>query len=243
MKAVVVGEKSDTLDKLNSVLAAGGIGVHNVESPHQFFRRLDEFRASPIILQWPLGEISGEAVVRRMRELFRAAAPIVVVGPLDDPRDTVAALHAGADDVVATSSPPDVMLARIRAVMRRYAMLRAEWQAVRVGDYELDYSAQAVRLRGQAITLTPKEFDLLWVFANNLERLVPKAELMACVWGQAADTDTHTVSQHVHALRRKLRIEDNGLRLAAVYGAGYRLERLMVEPEEVVVDEPAGMLI
>ena len=93
MKAVVVGEKSDTLDKLSSVLVAGGIGVHAVESPHQFFRRLDEFRAAPIIVQWPLGEISGEAVVRRMRELFRAAAPIVVVGPLADPRDTVAALH------------------------------------------------------------------------------------------------------------------------------------------------------
>ena len=47
MKAVVVGEKSDTLDKLSSVLAAGGIGVHNVESAQQFFRRLDEFRAAP----------------------------------------------------------------------------------------------------------------------------------------------------------------------------------------------------
>jgi DNA-binding response OmpR family regulator len=243
MKAVVVGEKSEVLDKLSSVLAAGGIGVQNVESPQQFFRRLDEFRAAPIIVQWPLGEISGEAVVRRMRELFRAAAPIVVAGPLDDPRETVAALHAGADDVLHTASPPDLLLARMRAVMRRYAMLRAEWQAVRVGEYELDYGAQAVRLRGQPITLTPKEFDLLWVFANNLERLVPKAELMACVWGQLPDTETHTVSQHVHALRRKLRMEENGLKLAAVYGAGYRLERQVPVLEDVVGEEPAGMLI
>lgn len=225
MKAVLVGFESTSIEVLQSALSAEGITPRPIDSPQLFFRNLHEFSAALIVMRWPLPEELGESVLHRMRDLFRDAIPIVVVGRQASPGDAVAALQSGADDFIAIDTPGSVIGARVRALLRRYASANTASQRVRFGDYQVEYRSRTVTLQGEPIALTPKELDLFWVFITNFERLLPKAELMACVWGHNADVDTHTVSQHVYALRRKLRLERNGLRLAAVYGAGYRLER------------------
>jgi DNA-binding response OmpR family regulator len=75
----------------------------------------------------------------------------------------------------------------------------------------------------QALRLTPREFDLAWLLFSNTTRLVSHAELLAGLWGMGEAVDTHTLSQHVYSLRRKLDLAAHGFRLRSVYGNGYRL--------------------
>lgn len=226
MHAVIVGSDADVLETLRVGLAAGDIEVRDTMLPHRFFGRLAEFAACPVVVQWPLrGDIPGEAVLRRIRELFRGAAPIVAIGFHCGAEDAVGAMKAGADDFVCAEAATGTMAARLRETIERHQATQARSsQCVRFGDYEIEYATQTVTLRGRRIALTPKELDLFWVFVTNFERLLPKAELMACVWGRDSGIDTHTVSQHVYTLRNKLSLDRNGLQLAAVYGAGYRLQ-------------------
>lgn len=225
MNAVLVGSNADALRDLRTTMVGEGLGVRDVTLTHQFFGHLGDFAACLIVIQWPLTDVSGEAVIRRIRELFRDSTPVVAVGTRNESEDAISALSAGADDFVSCDSAPEVLAARIRAVIqRRQAPATLPAQSVRFGEYQIEYATQTVTLRGERIALTPKELDLFWVFVTNFERLLPKAELMACVWGRDSGIDTHTVSQHVYTLRNKLSLARNGLQLAAVYGAGYRLQ-------------------
>jgi DNA-binding response OmpR family regulator len=80
------------------------------------------------------------------------------------------------------------------------------------------------RCAEERFALTPREFDLIWLLMNSPDRFIPRAELLAAVWGKASEVATHTLAQHVHAVRKKLGLARRGIRLAAVYGSGYRIE-------------------
>lgn len=120
-----------------------------------------------------------------------------------------------------------VLLARLDALMRRAApdaQAKAKRpMSVEHRPYRIDFGAQTATVEGVRIELTPKELDLTWVPFSNLERFVSKAELIASVWGKRAEICSHTVTQHMHVLRTKLRLRKYGYRLGAVYGSGYRL--------------------
>ena len=225
MHAVLVGSHAESLDKLRSTLVAEGISVRAATLTHQFFGHLSAFEATLIVTQSPVVDVSGDLVIRRIRELFRSATPVIAVGTRADSEDVISALDAGADDFVPSDSAPEELAARIRAVIQRQQSRSAQpVQSVRFGEYLVEYGTQTVTLRGKKIALTPKELDLFWVFITNFERLLPKAELMASIWGRDKAITTHTVSQHVYTLRNKLSLARNGFQLAAVYGAGYRLQ-------------------
>lgn len=244
-KAVLLGSESASGSRLHARLIDEGYSVRSFPSPHQFFRDLHSFSPCLVVVCVPFEEVTHEPVLRRIRELFGHSAPIIVVGAEDDASHHLGALEAGADDFVVRSTPMDIVMARVRALTRRYPGAPVPTKSVRVDDYLVDFQTQSVTVAGRKVSLTPKEFDLFWVFASSMGRLISKKELLTCVWGQNCELDTHTVSQHVHALRRKLRLSENGLQLTALYGAGYRLERVGGFQAPVSVpelDDSVGML-
>lgn len=243
MKAVALSSEPAAFASLHCPLAAAGIDLLRTELPHQFFRNLHRFNAALVLVHWPLRDVAAQSVIARIRTLFQSAAPIVAVSAHDSANDAVAALQAGADEFVSVDAPGDVLRARLGAVLRRYGgSAAAASLVVHEGPYRVDYAAQEVIVQGAAVALTPKEFDLFWVLLSNLDRLIPKVELMTCVWGQHVELDSHTLPQHMHALRRKLRFDAFGFRLAPVYGAGYRLEsslaRARARPSEPIRERP-----
>lgn len=178
-----------------------------------------------VLLDWMLPDMSGIDVLRHVRERCGRALPVIMMTCVDDERMVVRALDAGADDFLVKPVPRAVLRARLEAFARRIEPLPAAApQVVACGPYCLDFKAQAATLAGRAVALTPREFDLAWVLMCNPGRFISRAELAARVWAGAGEVANHTLAQHVHTLRKKLDFAAHGLRLAAVYGAGYRLD-------------------
>lgn len=148
--------------------------------------------------------------------------PVIVLGPREaDAVDRVRAFHRGADDYLQSPVVYDELLARIRAVLRRTAPPPPD--VIRIGDLVIDRTARAVTVRGGAVHLAGKEFELLCALAAEPHRVFTKDELLRDVWHYRSFTRTRTLDSHVSRLRHKLdAVGAEGL-VVNVWGVGYKL--------------------
>lgn len=176
-----------------------------------------------LIIDWMLPDSSGELVLKWVRENLNWAIPVIFVTSRDSELDIVNALRAGADDYVIKPPKYLELLARIESMGRR-AKPPALIQA---GVYEINQETRLIRVHGQEIELTQKEFDLACYLFQHAGKLLSRVHLLEKLWGLNADVDTRTIDTHVSRVRRKLDISPkNGWQIVPVYGFGYRIERL-----------------
>ena len=148
--------------------------------------------------------------------------PVIVLGPEEaDAVDRVRAFQRGADDYLPQPVVYDELLARIRAVLRRTSPPAAE--IVEVGDLTIDRLARVVAVRGEAVHLAGKEFELLSALADEPHRVFTKDELLRDVWGYRSFTRTRTLDSHVSRLRQKLERAPGDRFVVNVWGVGYKL--------------------
>jgi len=177
-----------------------------------------------VVLDLMLPEVDGLEVCRRLRrDASTAGIPIIMLTAKSDEVDRIVGLEIGADDYVGKPFSPKELVARVRAVLRRSHPNQAT-PVLTVGPITLDAARHAVSLNGQAIVLTPKEFDLLQALLEAAGRVLSREFLLNRVWGYArADViESRTVDVHVRRLRAKL--GDAGSRIATVKSIGYRFE-------------------
>ena len=177
-----------------------------------------------VVLDLMLPEVDGLEVCRRLRrDTSTAGIPIIMLTAKSDEVDRIVGLEIGADDYVGKPFSPKELVARVRAVLRRAHPSQAT-PVLTVGPITLDAARHAVSLNGQAIVLTPKEFDLLQALLEAAGRVLSREFLLNRVWGYArADViESRTVDVHVRRLRAKL--GDAGSRIATVKSIGYRFE-------------------
>jgi DNA-binding response OmpR family regulator len=148
--------------------------------------------------------------------------PVIVLGPAEgDAVDRVRAFQRGADDYLSRPVVYDELVARIRAVLRRAAP-PAQSRVV-IGELTLDLPARVVTVRGEAVHLAGKEFELLAALAAEPHRVFTKEELLRDVWGYRSFTRTRTLDSHVSRLRSKLEREPGDHFVVNVWGVGYKL--------------------
>ena len=163
-----------------------------------------------------LPRLSGYEVVRRLRA-ERNWVPVLMLSAKDGEHDQADALDDGADDYLTKPFSYVVLLARLRALLRRGSAARPA--VLQVGEVSLDPASREVSVAGAPIELTSREFALLEYLARNAGRVLTKTELLDHVWDAAADTAPNAVEVYVGYLRRKI----GASRLVTVRGAGYRL--------------------
>jgi DNA-binding response OmpR family regulator len=171
-----------------------------------------------VLLDLRLPDIDGLDVCRQLRE--RSRVPIIVVTARGEEADRVVGLELGADDYLVKPYGLRELIARIRAVTRRAAGAAATNEPMRVGGLEVDERARQAFLGGEAIDLTPKEFDLLAALARDPGAAVTRQRLLADVWQTTWYGSAKTIDVHVAALRKKL--GDPGW-IETVRGIGFRL--------------------
>lgn len=180
-----------------------------------------------LVLDWQLPDLSGIEVLRHMRH--QHSVPVLFVTSRDAERDIVEALEAGADDYLVKPPRRMELLARVSALRRRCGGTAAQSQ-VKVLEhppYRLDCAERRASVDGREVELTQKEFEVVWFLFQALGRLVSRGHLLEAVWGRGVDVPTRTVDTHVSRIRVKLQIQpEHGLRLASIYGYGYRLEQV-----------------
>jgi DNA-binding response OmpR family regulator len=177
-----------------------------------------------IVLDLMLPGFSGLEVCRRLRaDPGTAAVPIIMLTAKIDEVDRVVGLELGADDYVGKPFSPKELVARVRAVLRR-ARSGVPVSVLRAGALALDAARHVATVDERALTLTPKEFDLLQALMESGGRVLSREQLLARVWGyaHAEEIESRTVDVHVRRLRAKLGPE--GRRITTVTGVGYRLE-------------------
>jgi two-component system response regulator RegX3 len=176
-----------------------------------------------IMLDLMLPKVSGLDVCRIVRS--ESTVPIMIVTAKDSEADRVSGLELGADDYVTKPFSMRELVSRVRAHRRRAAMVagKTETEILRGGPVELDGRRHEVRVRGEHIPVTPKEFDLLRTFLTGMGRLRTRDYLISEVWGSHYFGDTKTLDVHVRRLRQKLELDPhNPDHLLTVRGLGYR---------------------
>jgi DNA-binding response OmpR family regulator len=168
------------------------------------------------------GQTDGLDLCRWIRS--SSELPVILLTARVEEADRIVGLELGADDYVTKPFSPRELATRVRTVLRRARPAEPPADRLVAGPLELDASRHEARRDGEPLTLTAKEFDLLWFLASNPNRVFSRDQLMHRVWGYAAALDTGTVTVHVHRLREKLEADPaHPELLETVWGVGYRL--------------------
>jgi two-component system KDP operon response regulator KdpE len=153
----------------------------------------------------------------------QGTTPIVVLSARDAEAVKVEALDRGADDYVTKPFGVDELLARLRAALRHAVQARGSAPVVRTGELEIDLGRRTVRRAGEAVKLSPKEYDLLVELSLNLGRPVGHGQLLKAVWG-SEKVDIQYLRVYIGQLRRKLEVDPEApALLLSEAGVGYRL--------------------
>ncbi len=158
-----------------------------------------------------------------MNARSRTNAPIVFLRSREEDEVKISALSYGGDDYVTKPFSPGVLMAKIKAHLRRVSTAKKE-QLLELPGMTLDYYAQSVIMGSQAVFLSKKEFSLLSYMAQNVNRVVSVDALFQLIWGTDSLEDTRTVTVHISNLRKKIEVDPaNPERIVTVRGMGYKL--------------------
>ena len=176
-----------------------------------------------VVLDVMLPGMDGLELCRWIRS--RSDLPVILLTARGEEADRIVGLELGADDYVTKPFSPRELAARVRTVLRRAAGPERTAERLGFGEVELDGASRVVTRAGEPVTLTAKEFDLLWFLASHPRHVFSRDQLMDRVWEYAAAVDTGTVTVHVRRLREKIEADPaKPVHLKTVWGAGYRLD-------------------
>jgi len=176
------------------------------------------------------GDVDGIELCRRLRK--RSQVPIIVLSVRDDDRTKVAALDEGADDYVTKPFSMDELLARVRAALRRGPAPAVEPRGtLEAGVFRIDFEAHAVTVRGEAVRLTPKEFELLAYLIRHAGKVLTHRTLLTAVWGANYSEQVEYLRVFVGHIRKKIELEPGTPRyLLTEPWTGYRFDPGEAEP-------------
>lgn len=230
---LIVDDNLDMLRILESILKAAGFNVVSARDGLTALRTLYEKRPHLVLLDIRFDEVASEldgyAVCRRIREV--SDVPVIMLTSQYEPEQIIEGLEAGADDYIRKPYQKDVLIARIRANLRRASIEHGfDRNGVIYSDAFLTVNLDERRVfkEGKPVKLSPTEFNLLVSLIEESPRVVPYRDLLNNVWGYEYINDVDYLRVYIWHLRRKL--EENPkqpLYLVNELGVGYRFEKRM----------------
>ena len=219
-RVLVVDDEQQILRALRTSLRAAGYEVDTADTAESALAQAAMRPPEAVILDLVLPDGTGTDVTRELRTW--TPAPVIVLSAVDDEREKIDALDAGADDYVTKPVGIDELLARLRAALRRTTP-SAE-PVIELDGLVVDLQKRSVTVGGEPVHLTPHEFDLLRVLAVNEGKLMTHRMLLQEVWGPGYIRESNLLHVNVSQLRRKIEPDRARPRyLLTEPGAGYRL--------------------
>lgn len=222
-RILIVDDDAQIRKFLRISLEASGFDVIDTRLGEDALGRAALDRPDLIILDLGLPDMDGLEVLVRLREWTRL--PVIILSVRSGERDKVQALDSGANDYVVKPFGILELMARVRATLRGAEKTPAPPNAVvRAGTLEVDLAARAVRLSGEPLRLTRKEFELLRTLAQNAGRVLTHTQLLDAVWGPAHVEQSQYLRFYIGQLRKKLGDDSDSPRFIHTEpGVGYRL--------------------
>ena len=216
-RVLIAEDEAAIADSVAYALRGEGFDVDTVEDGESALEAARADGYDVLVLDLMLPGISGMEVCRRLR--VDSAIPIVMLTARTAEVDRVVGLDAGADDYVVKPFSMPELISRVRAILRRRDLDRAEPTKLRVGSLILDPVRHTVTVEEKPVRLTPSEYKLLSLLARHPERVFSRRELMQHLWDSSYIGDQRAGDAHVVNLRRKI----GRNRLVTVRGVGYKL--------------------
>jgi two-component system KDP operon response regulator KdpE len=219
-RVLVVDDEPQILRALQMKLRDAGYAVETAATAKDALAQAAMRPPEAVILDLLLPDGSGTDVCRELRRW--SSAPILVLSAVGEEKEKIDALDAGADDYVTKPFSGDELLARLRAALRRTGP--STEPVIEVGELRIDREKRSVTMAGEAISLTPTEYDLLRLLAENEGKLLTHPAILRAIWGPAYHEESNYLHVYVSHLRRKIEPDPARPRyLLNQPGVGYRL--------------------
>jgi two-component system, OmpR family, KDP operon response regulator KdpE len=217
---LIVDDEPQIRRLLTVSLEANGYRVLSAANGQEGLVLAAQHQPALVILDLGLPDLSGQEVLRRLREWSRA--PVIVLSVRDDEKGKVAALDAGADDYVTKPFNTDELLARLRVALR-HATDKEEAAVVQVKNLVMDLAARRVTVGGKEVKLSKTEYDLLRLLARHAGKVLTHRQILREVWGPGHEEDTHYLRVYIAHLREKIeRNPESPELILTELGVGYR---------------------
>ena len=220
-KVLIVDDDENISEVIKMYLENSGYDTkvsHNGREAQEFFV---QYKPDLVLLDVMLPSVDGIDVLKWIRK--QSEIPVIMLTAKGETFDKVLGLELGADDYIVKPFEPKEMVARVKAVLRRYSVENEDKEVLKFPDLTVDINSYNVTFKGEDIKMPPKEFELLYFLASNKNRVFTREQLLCEVWGYDYPGDSRTVDVHIKRLREKLHGGANW-ELETVWGVGYKFE-------------------
>jgi len=224
MMRILLAEDDSRLGKLiEYMLQQNKFNVEWITNGSDIFEYAMYSEYDILILDWMMPNVSGLDACRQLREAGYERA-ILMLTAKDTVEDRVMGLDAGADDYLVKPFEFDELLARLRALGRRSTQ-KIQQEVIEIGDFTLNRTTKVLMRKDQVIQLSPREFQIFDLLAQNLGVVVPRDIILDRIWGLERDITSNNIDSYMKILRKKLmEVDDGSIAIKTVRGIGYRLE-------------------
>lgn len=234
---LVVDDEATIREVVRRYLELEGFKVVEAKTGDEALVLLRKQRPDLIVLDIMLPGLDGFSITRSLRNPSEyahlsvdGAVPIIILTARTDEVDRIAGFELGADDYVVKPFSPRELVVRVKAVLRRSVITSSVDNPVRFGGLFLDPRSRVVTVRDVPVTLTAKEFDLLWFLIRHPQQVFTRTQLLDHIWGYEYYGDESTITVHVRRLREKIEADPaQPVYIQTVWGVGYKFE--VPEPE------------
>ena len=227
LRVAIVDDDPAQAELLSHWLRRGGHQSHAFDRGATVIHALSQNSFDVLVLDWHLRDISGAELLRRIRGGAQSSLPVLFASVRGRQEDVVSALRQGADDYMIKPVRYLEFIARLEAIARRGRRQTEQTEVLKLDAYHVDGVSRTLMRDGRPVDLTGKDFDLSALFLRNVGQLLSRRHICERVWGHSGVVTSRTLDTHVSRVRHKLGfVPENGWRLAAKYGYGYRLQQL-----------------
>ncbi|EDT77794.1 response regulator transcription factor [Clostridium perfringens] len=220
-KILIVDDDENICEVIKMYLETTGYNVKVAHDGKAAKEEFVNFSPSLVVLDMMLPGIDGMEVLKWIRK--DSNVPVIMLTAKGETFDKVLALEIGADDYVVKPFEPKELLARVKAVMRRYSGEEPDNVVLNFPGLTIDANSYKVIYNGEEVKTPPKEFELLHYLASNKNKVFTRDQLLCEVWGYDYPGDSRTVDVHIKRLREKLNGGEDW-QLETVWGVGYKFE-------------------
>lgn len=221
-KVLVVDDDMNICELIRLYFEKDGYEVLTVYNGRKAIEVFSEFAPSMVILDIMLPGADGWQVCREIRKVSNI--PIIMLTAKGETFDKVLGLELGADDYMVKPFDPKELVARVKAVLRRYERKDFDTQEIVYPNLVVNRTNYAVKISGKDLELPPKELELLFFLASNPNKVFTREQLLEHVWGFDFYGDSRTVDVHIKRLREKVDLPGQTWQLKTVWGVGYKFE-------------------
>ena len=211
-------------ESLGLYLSSEGYEHQSAHDGQQALEMFESLHPDLMVLDLMMPKVSGLDVCRQIRQ--NNSVPIIMLTAKGEEIDRILGLELGADDYIVKPFSPREVLARIKAVLRRFSEKAGEEDSsiIRLPQLEISLENYQVKAGGKVIACTPKEVEILHMLTSNVGQVFSREHILSRVWGYDYFGDTRTVDAHIKRIRQKLPQDNVPWALKTVYGVGYRFE-------------------